>query len=247
LTAKAEAIEAKQLALAATSRAVDSEREKIAGAMASVREEVGLLRVTLANALADTAHLIEARQPAGRAMRSHPLSEAPDKAATTGSGDQIEAQTVVWLDRSWGFSWPSIGTNSVGPRTGTDKYLAPIAHEQAGGGRDHNTAAEAIVARTASTTATATPQKKPDDEALTRASALVRDGDIMGARLLLEHALERGSAEAAFALAATYDPHRLSAWRTLGIRADPIKAQQLYARALAGGVVKAKGRLEALR
>jgi hypothetical protein len=219
--------------------------------MASVREEVEALRLTLATALAVTTNLNEAPQFAGPSMRSHPLSKLPAKAAPTiGSDDQADPETIGWLDRSWRFSWLSSGTNGVEytiPRNGTEKYSALIAHEQEGGGRDDKTAVEATGAHTASTTATAATQRKSDDEALTRASALVRHGDIMGARLLLEHALERGSAEAAFALAATYDPHRLAAWRTLGVRADPTKAQQLYARALAGGVVGAKTRLEALR
>jgi hypothetical protein len=251
-TAKAEAIEARQLADAATFRAVEAEREKIAGAMASVRDEVELLRLTLATALADTANVIEGRQSAGPAIRSHPLSDPPAKEAPTiGTHDRIEAHAMGWLDRSWGFPWLSIATNSLEYttlRNGTEKPSVPNAHDEKGGGRDRITPVDGIVGHNTSATETAATQKKPEDEALTRASALVREGDITGARLLLEHALERGSAaEAAFALAATYDPHRLAAWRTLGVRADPIKAQQLYARALEGGVVKAKGRLEALR
>jgi hypothetical protein len=55
------------------------------------------------------------------------------------------------------------------------------------------------------------------------------------------------SASAIFALAETYDPAVLSAWRTLGTQGDVAKAQDLYARALAAGVREAKDRLNALR
>jgi hypothetical protein len=58
-----------------------------------------------------------------------------------------------------------------------------------------------------------------------------RKADISGARPLLEHALERGSARAAFMLAETYDARVLRSWRTRGIS----KARELYERAQAGG------------
>jgi hypothetical protein len=89
----------------------------------------------------------------------------------------------------------------------------------------------------------------PDEaKAIARAAALIRQqGDVKGARLVLERALEGGSEWAAFALAETYDPGMLSAWKTFGIRAEPIKARELYARAQAAGVPGAKQRAEALK
>jgi TPR repeat protein len=80
-----------------------------------------------------------------------------------------------------------------------------------------------------------------------RASALLRQGDIGAARLLLERAVEMGSAQASFALAETYDPLTLAKWGTFGTRGDTRKAQDLYAKADAAGVGEAKARLEALR
>ncbi|CAN7712069.1 hypothetical protein LJR220_007018 [Bradyrhizobium sp. LjRoot220] len=80
-----------------------------------------------------------------------------------------------------------------------------------------------------------------------RASALLRQGDIGAARLVLERAVEMGSAQASFALAETYDPLILAKWRTHGTRGDASKAQGLYARADAAGIQEAKARLEALR
>ncbi|MBR1299011.1 hypothetical protein [Bradyrhizobium sp. AUGA SZCCT0042] len=80
-----------------------------------------------------------------------------------------------------------------------------------------------------------------------RASALLRQGDIGAARLVLERAVEMGSAQASFALAETYDPLILAKWKTQGTRGDASKAQSLYARADAAGIQGAKARLEALR
>jgi hypothetical protein len=79
-----------------------------------------------------------------------------------------------------------------------------------------------------------------------RASELLRWGDIGAARIVLALAHDNGSAHAAFLLAETYDPWVLSIWKAAGIRADPAKARELYARAYAGGMAQAKERSDAL-
>jgi hypothetical protein len=75
----------------------------------------------------------------------------------------------------------------------------------------------------------------------------LRQGDISGTRLLLEHALERGSARAAFMLAETHDARVLRSWRARGISGDLTKARELYERAQAGGIEDAKERIETLK
>jgi TPR repeat protein len=96
--------------------------------------------------------------------------------------------------------------------------------------------------------ASAVPHSPADEQRLlARANALLRQADISGARPLLEHALERGSARAAFMLAETYDAHVLQSWRARGISGDPTKARELYERAQAGGIEDAKERIEALK
>ncbi|QQN62977.1 hypothetical protein JIR23_26070 [Bradyrhizobium diazoefficiens] len=80
-----------------------------------------------------------------------------------------------------------------------------------------------------------------------RARILLEQGDIGAARIVLERAAERGSAQAVFALAETYDPHVLPKWSTVGTLGDVTKARELYARAEAVGNTQAKQRLEALR
>ena len=96
-----------------------------------------------------------------------------------------------------------------------------------------------------------TAPESPDNPELARlvarASLLLSQGNIGAARTVLERAAETGSAPALFALAETYDPVVLSAWGTVGTQGDVAKAQELYAKALAGGVVEAKDRLNALR
>ena len=82
---------------------------------------------------------------------------------------------------------------------------------------------------------------------MARASLLVTQGDIGAARIVLEHAVESGSASALFALAETFDPAVLSAWGTMGTQGDAARAGDLYAKALAGGVAAAKDRLATLR
>jgi len=64
-----------------------------------------------------------------------------------------------------------------------------------------------------------------------RSHLLVRQGNIAGARRVLERAASVRSAEALLHLAKTYDPAVLARWRALGVKADPEKAQELYRRA----------------
>jgi TPR repeat protein len=78
---------------------------------------------------------------------------------------------------------------------------------------------------------------------LIRGDELLRIGDVSGARLVLDRALRSGNALAAFKLAETYDRKRLSEWRVVGVKPDPAKARELYERAHASGIEKARERL----
>ena len=99
-----------------------------------------------------------------------------------------------------------------------------------------------------STSASAAPRSLVDEQRLlARATAFLGRADISGARLLLQHALDRDSARAAFMLAETYDAHVLKSWRASGISGDRTKARELYERAQAGGIEDAKERIEALK
>jgi hypothetical protein len=96
------------------------------------------------------------------------------------------------------------------------------------------------------------PQPNPEGAAdvaklMALASVLLGRGDIGAARIVLERAVETGSAQASFTLAETYDPLILPKWGTYGTRGDTAKARDFYARAETGGIKEAKERSEALR
>ena len=79
------------------------------------------------------------------------------------------------------------------------------------------------------------------------ASALLSQGNIGAARIVLERASESGNAKASFMLAETYDPAILSAWGTYGTRGEAAKAREHYAKAHAAGIQEAKGRLDVMQ
>jgi hypothetical protein len=81
---------------------------------------------------------------------------------------------------------------------------------------------------------------------IARASALLGQGNIGAARIVLERAAESGNAQASFMLAETYDPAILFAWGTYGTRGEAAKAREHYAKAHADGIGEAKDRLDAL-
>jgi hypothetical protein len=93
------------------------------------------------------------------------------------------------------------------------------------------------------------PPLSSADEArlVARAESLIKQSDFSGARLLLEHALEKGSARAAFMMAETYDWRMLRTLQAFGVRGDTEKARQLYELAAVAGIENAQERLEALK
>jgi hypothetical protein len=96
--------------------------------------------------------------------------------------------------------------------------------------------------------ASATSRSPANEQRLrARANALLRHADISSARPLLEHAIERGSARAAFMLGG--DPRRARAAIAArrGIAGDLTKARDLYQRAQAGGIEDVKERIEILK
>jgi hypothetical protein len=94
----------------------------------------------------------------------------------------------------------------------------------------------------------AQPLSSADEARLVaRAESLIKQSDFSGARLLLEHALEKGSARAAFMMAETYDWRMLRTLQAYGVRGDTEKARQLYELAAVAGIENAQERLEALK
>ncbi|SDI69470.1 hypothetical protein SAMN05216338_102817 [Bradyrhizobium sp. Rc2d] len=100
---------------------------------------------------------------------------------------------------------------------------------------------------TAAEPPTAANQNEAAARLIPRARALLDQGNIGAARIVLELAAEKDIAQASFMLAETYDPAVLSAWGTYGTRGEAAKARELYARAYRGGIREAKERLDALQ
>jgi hypothetical protein len=97
--------------------------------------------------------------------------------------------------------------------------------------------------------APAAPAPRQSDDA-GRLSALavqsIDNGDIVGARLLLERAARNGEGKALFMLAETYDPLALARMNVRGLTGEPETARTYYVRALSAGVGEARERLAAL-
>jgi TPR repeat protein len=94
-----------------------------------------------------------------------------------------------------------------------------------------------------------TSDSKVDPQAahlMERAKSLLSQGDINGARVVLQRVVQIGSADASFAIAETYDPRVLSRWNVYGTRGDVSKAREFYAKAAEGGIAEAKDRLLSL-
>ena len=81
---------------------------------------------------------------------------------------------------------------------------------------------------------------------MVRVAAMIRQGDIAGARVILSRLERAGNSRAVFALAQTYDPQMLNQWNVYGIKPDLEKATDLYRRAADEGIGAAKERLAAI-
>ena len=81
---------------------------------------------------------------------------------------------------------------------------------------------------------------------LARARALLGEGDIASARLLLLHLAEQGEGEAAYELARTFDRQVLAELGARGMDGDPTRAEGWYEQASESGNAEAKQRLKIL-
>jgi hypothetical protein len=88
-----------------------------------------------------------------------------------------------------------------------------------------------------------------DDEIATlvkRGQDLLQNGDLASARLLLRRAAEAGNANAALALAASFDPLVIARLGVIGIQPDIARARQWYAKAAELGSTDASQQLAKL-
>ena len=236
--AHAEALQATETNNAKTAereRALTSERDRadaLARELTSVRNELeaGKKQIAASNAVL----IPHSHEPA--ADSSQVRIAVPSSGTIEGEGrsqEQISGEAVVWTsERSSAaeLARPEAQARSTAREAASD--LGP----KVATGTERSTSASAV-----------THSPVDEQRLLARANALLRQADISGARPLLEHAVERGSARAAFMLAETYDARVLQSWRARGISGDLTKARELYERAQAGGIEDAKERIEALK
>jgi TPR repeat protein len=76
---------------------------------------------------------------------------------------------------------------------------------------------------------------------------LMRDGDIAAARRLYEQAAGKGNAEAALAMGRSYDPSYFEKLTVKTGKPDPATAFEWYKKALEGGLVTARVKIDALK
>jgi hypothetical protein len=123
----------------------------------------------------------------------------------------------------------------------------PTARPSAAGDGGQKGGADAALAPTARATPTppALPAEAPDIPFLLKNGAeLMANADIAAARLMFQHAAEAGSAEAAFALAETYDPFvSRKAGRREAVTADVALARRWYEKAGNLGSAAARERI----
>ena len=77
--------------------------------------------------------------------------------------------------------------------------------------------------------------KAEETQLLKRGRDLIISGDVASARLAYEYAAHRGSADAMYALAQTYDIEVLASWDVVGIEPDIKMALEWYGRAAQNG------------
>ncbi len=109
------------------------------------------------------------------------------------------------------------------------------------------TVADKTTAPAASAQPTFPPLSEADMRRLNgKAAQALRDGDVVGARLILERAIEGGDAGALLTLAETYDPKALARVNAKVVKPDLARARALYLEALEKGVTGARTKLDAL-
>jgi TPR repeat protein len=223
-----------------TNRAIAAEQKL---ALASERERAGALAQELASVRnqLEAANRQFAALTASRALTSRePAVDSP-----------LERVAQFYLKITEGKSrWPeqtSVQAAASNSERSSASELPPEAQSTARESAPELDPQVPVVSE-GSASASAAPRPLVDEQRLlARANALLRQADISGARPLLEHAVDRGSARAAFMLAETYDARVLQSWRARGIPGDLTKARELYERAQAGGIEDAKERIKMLK
>ena len=235
------AAHAEVLQMTETNRAIAAEQKL---ALASERDRTDALARELSTARSE----LEAGKRQIAALNA--LRALPSRESAVGSSQGRIAESS---SSTIGANDPSPGqisgkaAASISQRSSVSELPRPEAPSAAREAASHLVPKVAAAPERSASSSGAPSSLADEQRLLARANALLAQADISGARPLLQHALERGSARAAFMLAETYDARVLQSWRTSGISGDRTKARELYERARAGGIEDAQERIEALK
>ena len=142
---------------------------------------------------------------------------APQGEASFGAATAAGEQRAVAVETRAPRSDDVVGTTPVKPAPASDPPPTPAT-----GAEGLKVVAESPVAPAPAPPSSPEPIKRaasqPSDETrqfVAKARVFVAQGDITTARLYLERASDHGDAQAAFALAETYDPVVLARWKNI--------------------------------
>jgi hypothetical protein len=240
-SARLAAAHAEVLQVTETSRATAAEQKL---AFASERERAGALAQELASVRnqLEGANRQLASLTASRALiSSEPAVDSPLERVA-----QIHFKMTEGKSRSPQQTFVAAVASTIGRSSASESPRPPVRSTTLEAAPESNPQVP-MASEGSASASTAFGSPLAEQRLLARANALLRQADISSARPFLEHALERGSARAAFMLAETYDARVLQSWRARGISGNPAKARELYERAQAGGIEDAKERIEALK
>jgi hypothetical protein len=229
----------------------DSEaRSEAPRGLASARENHGAARNLAAarereNASQKRAPTLERELTSARETAA--LPDQPSHAEVTA---RDAASSAGPLNRPLGVASKDVGSIP----TAQDRARITAAEQTFSGAISHDTIAGASGPLTHSNGSQPGRPRSPSaissaEEAklVTRAASLIKQFDFASARLLLEYALDKGSARAAFMMAETYDWEILRSLHAFGMRGDAKLARKFYQLAATGGIEKARERVEALQ
>jgi hypothetical protein len=199
----------------------------------------------------DQPLLLEPQKPAPLALQISPEEAANEPFILTLSGapagTTLSGATQMSSD-AWFVSSGSANLLEIAlPEWSTSVFEITIALRRTNGAMAAQTKAWLAVPPPANRL----PANPKIDEAaakdlLARANRLLDKGDIVGARTIYQRAAELGSASAALALGATYDPNRLWSLGAVGLMGNKERAKRWYMRASELGHPEARARLAAL-
>jgi len=169
-----------------------------------------------------------------------PSAATADKPASAAAIDRPAPSSAAAPDK------PASASPAASDKAAIDKLAFAL---RAGPPAPATAPAGASPTRSLAATPTTAADAPANGQALgLRAQGLVAlaGGDVAAARAFLERAAEAGDARALLVLGDTYDPATLTRMGALGLKGDPARARDYYARALLAGVAAARDRMAAL-